>query len=95
MAGARCRTPLSCYFNLQQVGAETFVLTTDIEARPAPLLMMASGGDHDKRPWSGGPNHDGHQSLSLAGPHRRPGGVLLHVGSSLGLFLVVALIPAC
>jgi hypothetical protein len=37
-------------------------LEANIEARPASLLVMASGGDHDKRPWGKGPSHDGHQS---------------------------------
>jgi hypothetical protein len=33
-------------------------------------------------------------TLPTAGPHRRPGGVLLYVGSCLGLLFVIALIPA-
>jgi hypothetical protein len=39
-------------------------LEANIEARPASLLVMASGGDHDKRPWGKVPSHDGHQSRS-------------------------------
>jgi hypothetical protein len=30
-------------------------LATNIEAHPAPLPVMASGGDRDKRPWGGAP----------------------------------------
>jgi hypothetical protein len=50
--------PLPSYFNLQRVGAETPFLTSDLEAHLAPLLVMAGGGDHDKRPWGEGPSRD-------------------------------------
>jgi hypothetical protein len=36
-------------------------LATDLETCPAPLPMMASGGDHSNRPSGGSPRHDGHQ----------------------------------
>jgi hypothetical protein len=36
-------------------------LTSEHEARHAPLLVMARGGDHNKRPWSEGPSHGGRQ----------------------------------
>jgi hypothetical protein len=56
--------PSPCYLNLQLVGTETHFLTADLQARPAPLLVRASGGDHDKRPWDESPGHDGHQPPS-------------------------------
>jgi hypothetical protein len=56
--------PSPCCFNLQRVRTETPFLATDFEACSAPLPVMASGGDHDKRPWGGGPRHDGCQPLS-------------------------------
>jgi hypothetical protein len=49
-----------CYFNPQK----SPFLTADLEARPAPLPVMASGGDHDKHPCGGSPCHDGRQLLS-------------------------------
>jgi hypothetical protein len=30
-------------------------------ARPAPLPIMATGGEPDKHPWHGDPSHDSHQ----------------------------------
>jgi hypothetical protein len=39
-------------------------LASDVEARPAPLLVMASCGGHGKGPWGGRPSHDGHQPSS-------------------------------
>jgi hypothetical protein len=36
-------------------------LTTDLAVCPAPLPMMASGGECSKCTWGGGgPSHDGH-----------------------------------
>jgi hypothetical protein len=37
------------------------ILAADNEARPTLLLMMASGRDHGKHPWGGGPSHDDRQ----------------------------------
>jgi hypothetical protein len=53
--------PLPCYFNLQQVGVEMPFLGSDLEAHPAPLLVIASGRDHDKHPWGEGPSCVGRQ----------------------------------
>jgi hypothetical protein len=39
-------------------------LDTDLEARPAPLPLMDSDRDPNKRPWGGGPSHDGRQPPS-------------------------------
>jgi hypothetical protein len=43
---------------------ETPFLTTDLEAHPAPLPVMASGRGHGKHLWGGGSCHDGHKLLS-------------------------------
>jgi hypothetical protein len=40
------------------------LLATDLEAFPAPLPMMASGGERGKHPQGGGHSHDGHQPPS-------------------------------
>jgi hypothetical protein len=78
------------------------ILAADVEAQPAPLPVMASGGDHGKHPWGGAammavnhhPVEQGRMSTP-AEPHHRPGGVLLYVSDCLGLLLVVALSFAC
>jgi hypothetical protein len=59
IAGREGLDPLPCYLNLQQVRAETPFLTSNIEARPAPLLVMAKNGDDDKHCWGEGPSHNG------------------------------------
>jgi hypothetical protein len=92
-----------CYSNLQRARTETSFFATDLEARPSPLTVMASGVNRGKRPWGGSPtimvlNHrtvERGQTLPPAVPRRRPGGVLLCVGDCLGLFPTVVLILAC
>jgi hypothetical protein len=51
--------PLPCYCNFQQVGIEIPFLTSNLEARPTPMIVRAGDGDHGKRPYSEGRNHDG------------------------------------
>jgi hypothetical protein len=65
--------PLPYHFNLQRVGAAEPFLTSDLEARPVPLLVMARDNDHGMLPWSEGPIHGGqlplpHQRRMVAGP---------------------------
>jgi hypothetical protein len=53
--------PLPCHFNLQRVSEEASFLTSNLEACPAPLLVMARDGDLGEHPWGEGSNHDGRQ----------------------------------
>jgi hypothetical protein len=64
VAGHGALVPLPCHFNLYQVKAAMASLTSDLEARLAPLLMMARNGDHDKCPWSEGPSYGNRQPPS-------------------------------
>jgi hypothetical protein len=66
-------------------------LATNIEARPALLHVMDIDGADSKRPWGGGPSHDGRQPPSR---RARMAEVLLCTGYCMDLLLVVMLIPA-
>jgi hypothetical protein len=61
---ARRRTVHLALLIFINLGQESPFLTTDLEACPAPLPMVASGGDHDKRYYSGSPRHNCHQLSS-------------------------------
>jgi hypothetical protein len=52
----RCRTAELALSIFSELEHKSPFLAIDLEARPAPLPMMASWGDHDKRPCSGNPN---------------------------------------
>jgi hypothetical protein len=103
IAGGEVLNPSPCYFNLQRVRTKTPFLAADLEAHPAPLPMMSSGGDHGKHPWAGAStmkavsNHPVEQGWTPTPvePHHRPDGVLRYAGDCLGLLLVVALNCAC
>jgi hypothetical protein len=92
--------PLPCHFNLQRDGAEMPFLASDLEACPAPLLVMARDGDRGKRAWSESSSYDGRplpscergQILALIKLHRQPGGASFHAADCLGLLLVMTLI---
>jgi hypothetical protein len=64
--GVRFERPLRLplWHNLQRVRKETPFLVADLEVCPAPLPVMASGGDRGKRPRGGGSSHDGRQPPS-------------------------------
>jgi hypothetical protein len=47
-----------------ELGQKSPFLTADLEARSAPLPVMASEGDHDKHPCGGSPCHNGRQPSS-------------------------------
>jgi hypothetical protein len=75
----------------------------DLEAQPAPLHAMGSGGDHSKCPWRGAPTvmddshrpaEQGWMPLSV-GQRHWSGGVLLCASACMGLLLVVTLVSAC
>jgi hypothetical protein len=56
---ARSQKYHAYHFNLKRVRAEMLFLTFDLEACPAPLLVGARDGEHDKHGWSEGSSHDG------------------------------------
>jgi hypothetical protein len=41
-----------------ELGQKLPFLAADLEPRPAPLLVMASGGEQGKHPWGGSPSRD-------------------------------------
>jgi hypothetical protein len=75
-------------------------LSSDLEARPTPLLVMARDADHGKCTRSESPNHGGrlppsHQARADTAPtmpHCPSGGASVHDDGFLGLLLVVELI---
>jgi hypothetical protein len=61
---ARCGTAHLAISNSSELDQKSPFLATDLEARSAPLHVMANWGDHSKHPWGGIPHRDGHLSLS-------------------------------
>jgi hypothetical protein len=96
----RCRTihlAISVSNELEKISP---FLTADLEACPAPLPVMASGGDNNKHPWEGTPTTMAASRRPIkhgwvpppVGPRHQPGGVLRHTGACLSLLLVVTLV---
>jgi hypothetical protein len=52
----RCRTAHLALLIFSELGHKLPFLAADLEACPTPLPMMASGGDHNKRPCGGSPH---------------------------------------
>jgi hypothetical protein len=61
---ARCRTAHLAILIFSEFGQKSPFLTADLDARPAPLPAMASGGDHIMHPFGGSLHPNGHQPPS-------------------------------
>jgi hypothetical protein len=60
-----CQTAHIALLVVDEMGWKSPFPTADVEARPAPLPVMTSGGgDHDRRSHSGSPCYDHCQLLS-------------------------------
>jgi hypothetical protein len=91
----RCRTAHLALLIFSELGQTLPSLSTDTGAHPAPLPVMASGGDRGKHPYGGSTRHDNchchpteqGQTPPSAGHLHWLGESLLYVVSCLGMLL--------